>query len=419
MPKRWRIALIERGERYGVVSCWNAGVVGRIRSNWGCLMKNGAERRHLFLLDILRGLASIAVIIFHYQQFYFIGTSTPTSFSYSQEPFYWAFWALYNEGWRAVELFFALSGFIFFYQYEDQIRSKSVGVYKFFVLRFSRLYPLHFATLLLVAVGQFISTSIDGKPIVYGCNDTSRFLLNIVFATDWLPRRWQCLSFNGPVWSLSVETFLYILFFVFALMLPNRWSLRVVACLCLVSLGAVVHFFDGFPLLGAPLVCFYSGGIACLLWQRMNEKRWPIASTAAIAAATLSLAIAISFFHFTDLVLYAIVFTTAIFLLVVIQDAMPTAGLRIRLVGDISYSTYLIHFPVTLLLMLLNKTGWTNFNFSLRSTWILYFALVIVAAVPTHYWFERSTQKHLRRQLLPTSSELRSERRETGRRAAQ
>lgn len=363
-------------------------------------MRKGTERRHLFLLDILRGLASIAVVIFHYQQFYFIGASTPNSFSYSQEPFYWAFSTLYNEGWRAVELFFALSGFIFFYQYEGQIRSKSVGAYRFFVLRFSRLYPLHFVTLLLVAAGQIISTSIDGQPIVYACNDASRFFLNLFFATDWLPRRWQCLSFNGPVWSLSVETFLYILFFIFALMLPNRWSLRIGACLCMALLGAMVHSFDGFPLLGAPLVCFYSGGIACLLWQRMDEKNWSIVSTATIAAAMLSLAIAISFFHFTDLVLYAIVFSTAIFLLAVIQDALPTAGLRIRLLGDISYSTYLIHFPVTLMLMLLNKTGWTNFNFSLRPTWILYFTMVIAAAIPTHYWFERSAQRFLRRQML-------------------
>jgi peptidoglycan/LPS O-acetylase OafA/YrhL len=32
-------------------------------------MHNGTERKHLFLLDILRGLASLAVIVFHYQHF--------------------------------------------------------------------------------------------------------------------------------------------------------------------------------------------------------------------------------------------------------------------------------------------------------------------------------------------------------------
>jgi hypothetical protein len=78
----------------------------------------------------------------------------------------------------------------------------------------------------------------------------------------------------------------------------------------------------------------------------------------------------------------------------------PDPELRIRLIGDISYSTYLIHFPVTLLLVLLNKTGWTNLNFNLRSTWILYFTIVLAVAVPTHYWFERPAQRFLRRQML-------------------
>jgi peptidoglycan/LPS O-acetylase OafA/YrhL len=35
-------------------------------------------------------------------------------------------------------MFFVLSGFIFFYQYGNQIRDRSA--YRFFVLRFSRLY---------------------------------------------------------------------------------------------------------------------------------------------------------------------------------------------------------------------------------------------------------------------------------------
>jgi peptidoglycan/LPS O-acetylase OafA/YrhL len=130
---------------------------------------------HLYLLDILRGLASLAVVVFHYQHFYFVGSSLPGSFSTSREPFYAFMSIFYNDGWRAVELFFVLSGFIFFYQYEEQIRRRSVGRYKFFVLRFSRLYPLHFVTLLLVAAGQLISTAIDGQPVVYACNDVPRF----------------------------------------------------------------------------------------------------------------------------------------------------------------------------------------------------------------------------------------------------
>jgi len=79
----------------------------------------------------------------------------------------------------------------------------SIGAWQFFVLRFSRLYPLHFATLIFVATLQLGSLSLDGYSIVYPCNDVYHFVLNLFFASVWGFE--QCASFNAPVWSVSVE----------------------------------------------------------------------------------------------------------------------------------------------------------------------------------------------------------------------
>lgn len=92
--------------------------------------------RRLTCLDGLRGLACCCVAFFwHYQHF------TPNHFPFS----YLAYWP-YHYGWIAVEFFFLLSGFIFFYKYSNLISNNAISFKKFFILRFSRLYPLHFVT---------------------------------------------------------------------------------------------------------------------------------------------------------------------------------------------------------------------------------------------------------------------------------
>jgi len=360
-----------------------------------------APAKHLYLLDILRGVAALAVVIFHYVGFYFTAPLTlPNTFTRAQMPFYAALSVIYSDGWRAVELFFVLSGFIFFYQYGDAIRSRTVGGYEFFVLRFSRLYPLHFVTLILVAGGQLISTSIDHQPVMYACNDAKRFLLNLFFLTDWLPGNWVCWSFNGPVWSLSVEIFLYFLFFFFALLMPASWMARFASAIGLTVLGIFIYSQNKLHLFGVPLFCFYSGGTAYLLWERMHRDGWSKAIVATTALSALAGCIAFTVLHFTESALYALIFPLIVLLLALCQDWSRDLGRPIRVIGEISYSTYLIHFPVILLLLLLQKASITHLDFSKSSTWLLYLAMVVGISIPSHYLFERRAQRFLRKRLL-------------------
>ena len=41
----------------------------------------------------------------------------------------------------------------FFWKYADKV--KSISAYQFFKIRFARLYPLHFATLIIVVILQY------------------------------------------------------------------------------------------------------------------------------------------------------------------------------------------------------------------------------------------------------------------------
>ena len=42
------------------------------------------------------------------------------------QPFFWLLKPLYIQGWAAVDLFFALSGFVFFWLYSENIAERRV-----------------------------------------------------------------------------------------------------------------------------------------------------------------------------------------------------------------------------------------------------------------------------------------------------
>lgn len=85
------------------------------------------------VLDGLRGIAAIAVVVYH------IGQSTGVTLAV---PF----------GFLAVDLFFMMSGFVITRTYEDRI-SRQLSVRKFMLLRIARLYPvLLFSVIAAIAV---------------------------------------------------------------------------------------------------------------------------------------------------------------------------------------------------------------------------------------------------------------------------
>ena len=116
-----------------------------------------------------------------------------------EQPFYDIFFFAYNDGWLAVQFFFVLSGFIFFNLYLKKINNRQIDFKKFFILRFSRLYPLHFLTLLLIL---FISFLLIENNFLSN-TDLKHFFLNIFLIQNWGFE--DGYSFNTPAWSISIE----------------------------------------------------------------------------------------------------------------------------------------------------------------------------------------------------------------------
>jgi peptidoglycan/LPS O-acetylase OafA/YrhL len=167
-------------------------------------------------IDALRGIAALTVVIFHYKNF-FRGTADQSVLlsQVKTTPLFSALAPVMEHGALAVMLFWLISGFVFMHVHAGRAREISARHYA--VHRFSRLYPLHFATLMIVAVMQIVSMyAFDGWQI-YQNQDLKHFVLQIFMASNWGLEDGH--SFNGPIWSVSAEIAIYAAFFVFIIQL--------------------------------------------------------------------------------------------------------------------------------------------------------------------------------------------------------
>ena len=337
--------------------------------------------KHLYTLDILRGLASLAVVLWHYESFFFVAPGELTSnFVRSSLPMYFLFWPFYERGPLAVALFFVLSGFVFYFVYCDSVRAGRVSAYKFVVLRFSRLYPLYFVTLIFVAVMQIAAYHATGNFIIYPYNDLYHFVLNLFFAQNWgFERGW---SFNSPTWSVSIEVVLYAAFFVLASAVGRSLATALTTALAGLFLASQAH--GSLADVGQGFYCFFAGGSSFIIWDRLRlRSRW-LTLSASFAALAIS-AMGYRVLHYTRFsdsmvpkeILFGGCFPAAVLVLASLQNMRHNLGRSCRIIGDITYSTYLLHFPLQLLIIYVSSTFGFSIPYQSPFVLILFLATLV------------------------------------------
>lgn len=350
-----------------------------------------------YTLDVLRGVAALSVVVWHFQHFYYEpGGQLPENFRRSAQPLYQYLSLFYEYGYFAVQLFWILSGFIFFWMYLEKINNKTVDGKEFLILRVSRLYPLHFITLIFVAFLQIIFIELNGHSIVYHANTLKNFVLNLFFISDWRLR--SAHSFNGPIWSVSVEIFAYIVFYFF-----SRFGFKSLTH-CVVVTAASFILYKVHPRLGDALFCFFMGGIIYIIYNSITQRFSLIHRAKIFVPVLIAVAFAACFFVTRSdgvtsfLSLRVVFFPSIVLLLAFLQARYLTLGKSISIVGDITYSSYLIHFPLQLVII-----GFSEYLALLLNPSVFFFFVYLVVLVIISYLvyenFERPAQRFLRRSL--------------------
>ena len=168
------------------------------------------NKEKIISIELLRFVSAFSILIVHYQHFSYIGGEIHLDFQRNLQPFYNFLKPFYNLGSRGVLMFWCISGFIFFFKYFDLLQTKNVCAKKFAVARLSRLYPLHFFTLFLVLLLQWIYFISNDVYFVYQTNSIKNFFYHLFFISGW---ELEGRGFNHPIWSVSVELIVYVLYF--------------------------------------------------------------------------------------------------------------------------------------------------------------------------------------------------------------
>lgn len=356
-------------------------------------------------LDSLRGLAALGVVLWHYGA------------HFDAQPMRWLFMPAYNAGFFLVDFFFVLSGYVLTKAYLTPVRRRSAG--RNIALRIARLYPLHLAMLIVTAALLGLLGDAQVPPsFELGVNDARHFVLNLMMLNQTgLQDGW---SFNTPSWSISTE---FVINVAFLLLISLSLKSRVYVAIVLLAAfafwrlaiypvggkpGMIMGLLD--PNLARCAIGFFAGVLLHILLNRVDLARI-LRSTHALASIPLIVGIALftvllvsshrhppNWHYIVSVGLSAGCVAAATF------DSPATRLLAMRplvALGTISYSVYLTHYPLQLLLLIV--AGRIPVDFASTSTLLIYLAAVIATSVVTYRLLEKPALRCIRDRFPPPS----------------
>lgn len=278
------------------------------------------ESQRLSQVDALRGLAALAVVLFHYT----------TRFIELYRPGYVPLFAM-PYGYLGVNLFFIVSGFVIFMTLE---RTKQPM--DFVVSRFSRLFPSYWVAIILT-FGVTHWLGLPGKLVDLGPALANTLMIHNIFGVPHV---------DGVYWTLEVEMLFYVgMFTLFRLQWLDKihWILMALLMLRLLYVAMAKGFgidlpWIAFRLLILQYIPWFALGI-CIYQITRQKKNMPnLPRVLTVGTALLTLAIAESaLIGGLALAFGLLVYTAAL-------GRLRMLDTRLFLwLGAISYPLYLIH----------------------------------------------------------------------------
>lgn len=264
-------------------------------------------------LDALRGIAALIVVLFHA--------------------------GLYPAGDLAVDLFFAISGFVMARTYESRM-ADGLGVCQFYRIRFARLWPV-FAIGVILGGAQFLSVGADPFRTLVSVGAL------LLFLPSPTPIGRHQFNPNGPGWSLFLE----IVANVIHAAILGRASTRTlcfvwIACAAIFA-ASTIHF--GYRITGSQSWMLPFSLSRCLTSYIAGIIIYRSGFVMAIRGqvALIALPLLVLFGGIMPGVWFGLVFVIAIAPVLVASATDP--GFRMPLAGALgamSYPLYATHMPV-------------------------------------------------------------------------
>lgn len=264
----------------------------------------------------------------------------------------------------AVDCFFVVSGYLVSASFD-----RDSNLFRFYVRRFFRIYPLYFAVILLQTIA--LASMAPGGPLAHA-GETLRYLfLNAIFANfakhdiGGVMTGMADPSLNASLWTLKIE-------FGFYLILPFLW--RLIARAGVKAIGVIfvasALYYSLVEAAGQPEFAkqlpgqlqYFVLGIAAYKYR----DRLIMGRNAGLAA-TLAFAVLVTGLqHDRPIFLFPLVIAG-------LTVSATIYAPRVRIESDISYGVYLLHAPMIQLSLLtgLYRPGWLGLGGILAAVTVL------------------------------------------------
>jgi peptidoglycan/LPS O-acetylase OafA/YrhL len=351
-------------------------------------------------LESLRGLAAIAVVLYHSPFF-----PVDNRFEFV------------SNSYLFVDFFFVLSGFVMTSAYADRI-SQGFSFRDYAILRLGRIYPLHFALLCAWIFFVFFKWILYSNrlefidPLKY--NTVEALLSNLMLFHSLNVINYN--SWNFPSWSISVEFAAYIIFFAFIFLTRKRFTLLLALT---VSIGSYLYLFQSsgwttmdFTVINGIFRCCggFFAGVA--LFQATEKLRNP--GRAVTWAIEITALVVVWWFINNAGTNKAILFSVVpVFVFAVYAFSLNRDGLFGKVLktspfiftGRVSYSIYMTHALIidlsfTLLKLFVIKPTGPVYYFQSEYSYLfnggIVLAVLVVSAL-TYRWIEKPWMKKSRK----------------------
>jgi len=340
-----------------------------------------ARKPTYFSLQAGRAISALMVVLSH------------TATFFGEDTRYWhRSWLTYRIAGLAlsVEYFFVLSGAVILLAHHEDIGHMAT-IPSYLWKRFRRVYPIYWIVLTVLVAANELNPRL-GEPW-----ETNPWVIVSGYLLVFL----NTLQVNLPVaWTLFHELLFYLLFAV--LLASRRIGTVALALWIALSVLTLVHplsIFSAYYLL-APMHVFFAFGMAAAWLLRTRaafHAGWLAAAGACLFAGAVAWGCAAG-----DLTIpmHLAGGTGATLLLLstvrLEQQAILTVPVPLRFLGDASYSLYLIHYPVFMLMAPLLYRLWQRYPIPM----VIPFALLMATGVAAGCLLHVAVEKPLLR-LLP------------------
>lgn len=357
-------------------------------------------RQELIGVDFLRFFCATGVLFTHYYHFFHNAVvETGSNFAI---PAYTILWPLYDFGGFGVNVFWTISGLIFFWKYQMPVENGVISARSFFWLRFSRLYPLHLLTLVMVVMLQTIFHHSHGEDFMFSNRDFYHFTLNLFVASGWGLEAGP--SFNAPIWSVSAEVMIYALFFL----IVSRVHLRLVGLLSCIAVLSVVYKFTPLKSIALAGVYFFIGGLCPALSTWLSSLRFCTATLCLILVGVIGVTMKMAIKRGSVDGAASMLIALAVTLIAHQFDRIrpnQQVGKSARMLGNLTYASYLLHFPIQILFVITTDSlAMSREIYSSPIMLVSWITIVLLVSYLAFRFVELPLQRWLRNRHFPPVS---------------